>query len=503
MKLRYLRVQGFKNIVDCEVEFPADQRLNAFIGMNGSGKSNLIEAILHILLDVYFRRRPSFDFELRYETQGRDVQINCFAKRVTIQVDGRYQNKNTFADRLRDGQSQVFYPELTFVYYSGECQRVRRLVNRYRSHFHRSAGDRDLDVRLPLFVQASNEQAKSILLALFAHGESKVLNLLRIERLTEVSITVRSPQGFDPDVDEPKLWNTQGFVREAINAFSDTSDWQDDTPNQAEELPLLVADDSLRERPRRSRMPSYREDRTYRYESRGGANNSFLGLGERLAGLRTNLYLALQALSHRMMLINIDFEMVATDGKTFAFEQLSEGEKQLLSVIGSLRLTNQRENLVLLDEPDTHLNPGWSWDYMDHLRYALHAEQMEGSTVLMTTHDPVMISGMVREQVWIASSQNGQGVRFTHPHRHPRGQGVANILCSDEFYGLPSSLDKRTQELLDKRLEISIKDELTDDDRIELRELNQKLEILTPGISERDSEFVDFLRQKYKRDETR
>jgi hypothetical protein len=45
----------------------------------------------------------------------------------------------------------------------------------------------------------------------------------------------------------------------------------------------------------------------------------------------------------------------------FPFDQLSEGEKQLLAVVGAIRLTTGNENLVLLDEPDTHVNPHWSW----------------------------------------------------------------------------------------------------------------------------------------------
>ena len=110
-----------------------------------------------------------------------------------------------------------------------------------------------------------------------------------------------------------------------------------------------------------------------------------------------------------------------------------------------------------------------------------------------------MISGLLRDQVWIAGPDKNFDdlVRFKHPIRHPRGQGIANILCSSEFYGLPSSLDKETQKLMDERLEISLKDKLTAYERSRLAELNDQLEILTPGISERDPEYVNFLRARY------
>src|SRR5690606_9187510 len=96
----------------------------------------------------------------------------------------------------------------------------------------------------------------------------------------------------------------------------------------------------------------------------------------------------------------------------FPFDQLSEGEKQLVAVIGALTLTHQKDNLVLLDEPDTHLNPHWSWDYPSMLTEAFGAEQLPSSTVLMTTHDPVTISGMTREQVLLAHTPNAEGPLF-------------------------------------------------------------------------------------------
>src|SRR5205085_3576759 len=118
-----------------------------------------------------------------------------------------------------------------------------------------------------------------------------------------------------------------------------------------------------------------------------------------------------------------------------------------------------------LDEPDTHLNPHWSWDYPNMLSEAFTPAQVPRSTILMATHDPVMISGMLRDQVLLAQSESPDQPLFVRPLRNPRGQGIANILCSSEFFGLPSSLDKETQKLLDERLAISIKSKLTPSDK--------------------------------------
>lgn len=62
MKLERLWIKDYKNLRNCEVGFPQPHLLNAVIGGNGSGKSNIVEAILHILIGVYFNKPPPFDF---------------------------------------------------------------------------------------------------------------------------------------------------------------------------------------------------------------------------------------------------------------------------------------------------------------------------------------------------------------------------------------------------------------------------------------------------------
>lgn len=61
--------------------------------------------------------------------------------------------------------------------------------------------------------------------------------------------------------------------------------------------------------------------------------------------------------------VRIRVRLRKNDGSV-TFRELSEGEQQLLTVLGLLRFTAEEESLFLLDEPDTHLNPRWSVDYI-------------------------------------------------------------------------------------------------------------------------------------------
>jgi energy-coupling factor transporter ATP-binding protein EcfA2 len=466
--------------------FDEQPLLNAVIGSNGSGKSNLVEAILHILIDVYLRTIPPFEFEFEYESQGRSVRLTGKEHTLSIEVDGVIVPSSRFRRNLREGLAQIYYPELTFVYYSGECKRVRHLMNRYRRHFEKLTRRADADKYRPLFVESTNEQSQIILLSLVAHGHKEFLRLLRVIDAVDVSLVLRSPAGFDPEVHEPKLWNTEGAVRRIVAAIDETANVQETT--RPDELNADRTDDAV----------GYTETRTYKFSDEI-EGKTIRDLARRLVRSGDNLYIAFQHLAARGILVSVDYHLRGSDSY-YRFDQLSEGEKQLLAVVGALRLSNQQDNLVLLDEPDTHLNPKWSWEYPSMLLDAFEEDQLSRTTVIMATHDPVMISGMTRDEVWLAQTSSPDVPMFTHPVRNPRGQGIANLICSSEFFGLPSSLDKETQKLLDERLEISLKEELSDGDKERLRELNEQLEIIVkPGVSERDPDYAEFLRQKYRR----
>jgi energy-coupling factor transporter ATP-binding protein EcfA2 len=481
MKLKHLWIDNY-----CSINFATSDLLTAIIGLNGSGKSNLIEAILHILIGVYFKKAPPFDFNFQFESQQRHVTLQGQGQKLSVEVDGIPISIEYFTQRLRDGPSQVYYPELTFVYYSGDCNRVRRLVKRYQTHFHKLTRDPESHHFRPLFVESSNQQAQIILLALFAHNHQDFLKNLSVQSVVNVSLVLRSPDQFNPERDEPKLWGTKGLVGLAIAAIDATGEIQSDYRTEKKRPADVI--ESL----------SYTETRTYFFSDDKSGGKSIHDLAARLAKDNDNLYLVLENLRARGILQSVEFKLIGRDGlDLIEFDHLSEGEKQLIAVVGAIHLTNQSDNLVLLDEPDTHLNPRWSWEYPQMLEEAFTDNQRQRSSVLMTTHDPVMISGLLKEQVLIAQSPiDGKSI-FANPRRNPRGQGVANILCSSEFFGLPSSLDKETQKLLDERLKISIKPKLSPADKARLRELSQLLEIITPGVSERDPQYVAFLRQKY------
>jgi len=175
------------------------------------------------------------------------------------------------------------------------------------------------------------------------------------------------------------------------------------------------------------------------------------------------------------------------------FKELSEGEQQLLTVLGLMRFTQADDSLFLLDEPDTHLNPLWKWKYMSLMEDVVARKKT--SQVIMTTHDPLVISGLTKEEIRIFYHDiKSKTILAMEPDFDPKGLGVAGILTSD-FFKLPSSLDFDTQQDVVKQYQLLAKknkQQLTEKEEKELFRISSYLDKV--GINQKS---IDPLYDKF------
>jgi len=185
-------------------------------------------------------------------------------------------------------------------------------------------------------------------------------------------------------------------------------------------------------------------------------------------------------------------------GGKVSFTQLSEGELQILTVLGLMRITRADHCLFLLDEPDTHLNPLWKLRLFDEINEAMTNDVGLGasgeSQVLLTTHDPILLGGLRREQVHVIR-QLVSHTGIESPTVHPQGMGVTGLLKS-ELFGLSSTLDIETERRLKRRNDLFVKSPRTADEDAELTWLSTELADL--GFSNadfRDPDYALFVRK--------
>jgi len=91
MRLDYLKIGSakdspthqFKNLKDVCIDFHERESITVVIGWNGTGKSNVLEALAIIFRDLIQKEKiPAFAYELRYE-----IGSGINKKYVTVQAD--------------------------------------------------------------------------------------------------------------------------------------------------------------------------------------------------------------------------------------------------------------------------------------------------------------------------------------------------------------------------------------------------------------------------------
>jgi predicted ATPase len=458
MRILSLKIKRYKNLKDFEIGFEEKEPINVLLGRNGSAKSNLIEALVEIFGQLESKSHPTFHYQLCYICRRKKVEIDAgFTNEETISVstsDGAL----SYA-QLVDGKMGNFLPSHVFVYYSGTSDRLGKLFNSsvesYRRDLHQK---QDRQLRRMFFTRGNHSGL--ILFCFLADEDPWSMRFLKrrfsIEKLQSARIHLRQSahsKSLRPEAKtgDSRFWFTGGQVEQAIKA-------------------IYTAGIPLRNFVRTKRGEEI-EDLFVFFPDEA----SLIKLRD-MYQRKKDLFQALDDLYVDDFLKGIRFRLfLRGEEKPIEFTELSEGEQQLISVIGLLRFTKDQESLFLLDEPDTHLNPLWGMEYQDMLSDAMTGEKT--SQIIMATHDPMVVSGLTQKSVRVMgrTTENGKKkIVALPPEEDPRGMGIGRILTSDMF-GLRSILDNKTQTVLDHKRELLSKPRLSKKDLAKLDEYNEKL----------------------------
>lgn len=466
MRLSRLFVKNFKNLRDVEIKFDSATFSTVIVGRNGSGKSNVLEALVLIFRGLDLQEPVPFPYELEYECRGHLVRIEALDNKATYHVkpngsdEWGLLSKKAFHDPSVRG-FRPYLPAHVFGYYSGPSNRFEEHFNKHHELFYRALleGLQAAHIR-PLFY-ARTIHSQFVLLAFFSGlGDSQeefLRNYLGIQGLDSVLFVLREPdwgkaakyRNFE------WFWKARGVVRK----FLDSAYQNALAPLR---LPKQRVSVNLAKSTSRDQMYLYLPD----VEALRTVASQYQSQQEFFAALEST-YIS-DLISEVRVRVRI-----GTDNQALSFRELSEGEQQLLMVLGLLKFTLQEESLFLLDEPDTHLNPAWSVEYLELLHRVVGDSRR--SHFIITTHDPLVLAGLQREQVQILARDNLGKIYARIPDEDPRGMGVGALLTSD-IYGLRSELDLYTLEKIErKRLISMLERKLTSLERAELSEINDFL----------------------------
>lgn len=487
MKLDKLWISEFKNLKDIEIDFDQDELVTVIIGWNGAGKSNVIEALVIIFRDLDLHKEPSFSYKLEYICRGNriivettDTNIKKEQYKVLIHTEGNPEKviTNKYTDFFNN-EERMYLPSNVFGYYSGPSDRLATHFYEHQRKFRdqllypekHGLDEKTLPLR-PLFY-AQKVHSNFVLLSFFLGADEKVKKFLKdklfIEDIESVLFVLNKPDWNSKEGDS-RFWNATGVVRPFLDRLFSASlapmrkkikvpHPMKKNPENVDALFLYLKDlDALQE------------------VGKETSDKDFFKLLE-------SIYFS--NLIHEVRIRVKVKDKNGTD-ESLTFRELSEGEQQLITVLGLLRFTRDDESLFLLDEPDTHLNPAWSMEYINFLKEVAgfnldgkektNSDAVDNSHIILATHDPIVISTLKKEQIKIMK-RDGDSLKVfaASPLYEPKGMGFSGILMSDMF-GLRSDLDPKTLGKLDEHAILLAKEVRSDPEEERYKKLQEQLD---------------------------
>ncbi|TAJ64227.1 ATP-binding protein [Brevundimonas sp.] len=484
MRLDRAYIDGFRNLKEFSIDFDEKRLTTVVIGQNGAGKSNLIEALVDVFRSVDLNKdRLHYRYEIDYRIGGQTVRLSNRERTPTVSVDGEVLSRKAFEAR----KSELF-PDLVFGYYSGGGRRLERLFDEHQRRYYRTImlSDDEAECKAALadrrLFYCRPIHGVFALVAFMAFPQKDVRTLLR-DKLNITGFHSALAQFREPwfaksargSRDPFDLWGAAGPAGRCVRAIL-----------QEAFLPIALSDnpvDDYRDKNvSESQLAAFLrdEDALKRYASRYKSDAEMFAALE--AADISDLFREL----HLWLTREGDFS------GDIAFSDFSDGERQLLMVLGLTRLSRGKRVLFLLDEPDTHLNPSWQNSYLELIRqWTEQGEDAENCQFVMTSHNPLTIAALKKEEVRVMARAEDGRVKAFQPRVDPRGLGFSGVLM--DIFGLPSAIDGPTQDLISERNELARRAELSPEEASRLEHLSFKLGGLGISYEHRDSLYRRFL----------
>lgn len=481
MRIDNVYIEKFKNLRNFSINIDENEWHTVLLGQNAAGKSNFLEALVIIFRDLDLEQQTSFNYSIEYKCNGNLIKVNGgpdvqnkYGLFLGERTDEGIMYSTVVSKAEVKRNKEKYLPKYVFSYYSGVSNRLLEHFDPHQRRFYEELIKSDNIPEQRPFFYARLIHSYFVLMAFYSFPDSKVVKFMEdylgILELESMLFVFKKPIWDKKNKNPLDFWGAKGVVRNFLSELWDVS------------MAPFVYEDKVRLDFRRDQ----KQEHLYLYIS----NQDKLQQIAKKYGNNAGFFKSLEStyISDLIQEVRVKVKKRNVNGD-ITFKELSEGEQQLLTVLGLLRFTKEEESLILLDEPDTHLNPLWKWKYLnllyDIVREAKPKEK-ETSQILMTTHDPLVIGGLTKEEIRIFqtvkdtddSGEEYQKVETFPPDFNPKGLGVAGILTS-ELFNLPSTLDFETENMVIRQYELLSKerhDKLTKKEKTELFNLNRHLD---------------------------
>jgi predicted ATPase len=508
MKIKSLFISKYKNIEDINLQFNSDL-ITLLVGQNGLGKSNLLEAIALVFRDLDLLEKEEefedwpfhenhFFYDILYECKNNEIRIQClekifrvYSKPLGSTVDLQWVDFNSFK-RNKD----KFIPDYILGYYSGNNHRIKSFFEAHSNIRLKNLKNRHPNPKFPALGKMFFTEENHIELLFFSmlifkestiYGEKikKLLDeYLKIDFNSKVLIGFNNPSfaknfpeknadnlvsNIQDGVEFP-FWGIKGDIDVFLNVL-----WNN---NSSYSMPIAFEDQEFDLDKNKNGFISFND-------------LNFSKLMEDLAGKiddPIHLFDVLLAADELGVIYKINTE-ISKNGQALYhdFRQLSEGEQQLLTVLGLILVAGRDDCLFLLDEPDTHLNPKWQRNYVKLLEeFNLNDNN---SHILVATHSPLIVQAAEDSDILLYKLNDDKKVEIINNEKLKIHNWRIDQVLGSEFFEFNSTRPPKLDDFMTLR-EKMLDEGLNDDTKNKLDELQNEFGVLPTGETMEELESI-------------
>lgn len=372
MKLKQIKFDQYRNLNNFECSF-GDSNVIAFIGNNGSGKSNVLEAIAQsfvIAKNIDNIKYISYLFDMEYEIDGNTYRIENNNHSFHCYKNAKLDIKNL----------KYCLPKVIFTYYSGDTDRLNSYAKRVEDDRFNRELKKDENIDFKMITDLSLKDFSLAFLASYIFNTdcfAKIKKMLNFDSVNEhrIRIRLKRPYWASASSSVKNLWNVkEGSFTDVF--YNKLLSYDEEEYGNGAFVELIREEDEF-----------------------------VLGIGStellrEIANTPLELYTQLKAFMEADVLDEILID-VRKGEDSFPLTLFSEGEKQLANLLLLLDLTKEYKALFLLDEFDSYLHPTWQRAFVE----MIHSIQIRGQ-IIFTTHSAASISKLKSENLFIM--ENGE-----------------------------------------------------------------------------------------------
>lgn len=388
VKLKKLKIKKYKNLIDFDVNFESGQGLSILIGNNGSGKSNVLEAISGIFANAYSAKAiHKFVYSLTYEIKGKEVKLEQTIYRCQYYVDGK-------VIAVKELAARGLLPTNVIALYSGEDKRWWH--NYYEPFYFKFT--RDINAGIgnnlsPKMYYINKYYWDIALLSLIystAEDDKRFLKDI-IGRDTVDHILLFYTKNVEQHCKSELL---KSFLQ-SVNLFSEHSKGPDGEPVYLYAMTKETIYDTYGVRV---------------FEDFAAMKNFYMFVNAKFLNNKPeefNYYekqlfdYFVQAYMPKDKKVIKNIELIYNG---FSAKDLSEGEKKLILIRSVLSFVADENSLILFDEPDANIHEGRKQQLYDlFAEYCKFDRQM-----IVATHSPILAQLAKEKELLMLELENGK-----------------------------------------------------------------------------------------------